>query len=169
MTDDDSHARAVDNAWKIHAAVAEWTRGVDSKASFVLTIEVAILAGVVNLMGGGHRLAHVHGPCANALLYTGIGGLVVAVVLVTWVMRPRTRNRRVLQEAPSNFVYFGHLNFRLAEGLESSLRNDDILPVLCRQLVVTGRIAWDKHNLLKWSLTTAMLGAVFVCAAAGLA
>ncbi len=56
MTEDDTHQNAIDNAWKIHGAVSDWTKSVDSKASFVLTIEVAILAGVISLMGGSRRL-----------------------------------------------------------------------------------------------------------------
>lgn len=169
MTDDHTHQNAIDNAWKIHAAISDWTKGVDSKASFVLTIEAAILAGVISMMGGSRQLAHLHGAWENLLLYVGIGAVVVALVLVAWVVRPRTRNHKVEQEAPYNFLYFGHLNFRLPEDVERALEHEDLLPVLSRQLVMMGRIAWDKHNLLKWSLTAAMLGTALVGAAAALA
>src|SRR3712207_62647 len=33
----------VDTAWRIHGAIADWTGKVDTKASFVLTIESALL------------------------------------------------------------------------------------------------------------------------------
>lgn len=169
MTEDDTHQNAIDNAWKIHGAVSDWTKSVDSKASFVLTIEVAILAGVISLMGGSRRLAHVQEFWWNVLLYMGIGALVVALVCVVWVVRPRTRKDKVEQEAPSNFIYFGHLNFLVPEDLERALKQEDVLPVLSRQLVTMGRIAWDKHNLLRWSLTAAMVGTALVGAAAALA
>lgn len=169
MTDDETHQKAIDNAWKIHAAISDWTKGVDSKASFVLTIEIAILAGLISMMGGSRRLAHLHGAWENGLLYVGIGALVGALVLVGCVVRPRTRSKKAEEEAPDNFVYFGHLNFRQPEDVERALEHEDILPVLSRQLVVMGRIAWDKHNLLKWSLTTAMLGTALVGVAAALA
>jgi hypothetical protein len=169
MNEHESHQHAVDNAWKIHGAVSDWTRSVDAKASFVLTIEVALLAGVVSMMGGSRRLAHLHGFWRNVLLYGGIAALVVALVSVAWVVRPRTRKNRVEQEAPRNFIYFGHLNFLRAEDVQRALEDEDILPVLSRQLVTMGRIAWDKHNLLKWSLTAAMLGTALVGGAAALA
>lgn len=169
MTEREIHQNAIDNAWKIHGAVSDWAKSVDSKASFVLTIEVAILAGVISMMGGSRRLAHLHGVWRNLLFYVGIGALVVALVFVTGVVRPRTRKDKVEQEAPNNFVYFGHLNFRLPEDVQRALKDEDILPVLSRQLIVMGRIAWDKHNLLKWSLTAAMLGTALVGTAAALA
>ena len=162
----DSDQNAVDNAWRIHAAIADWTKGVDSKASFVLTIESAVLAGVIALMGGHRRLAGVEGVFPNLLLYSGISLLAGAIVLVAWVVRPRTRNKNAKAESPHNFIYFGHLRFRQPADVERALQEEDILPMLSRQLVVMGQIAWVKHNQLKWSLNAALLGTALVGAAA---
>ncbi|MFD6548016.1 hypothetical protein, partial [Bacillus cereus] len=50
-------ADPIETAWKIHAALVDWTGKVDTKASFALTIESALLGGVVALSGDG-RVFH---------------------------------------------------------------------------------------------------------------
>lgn len=126
------------------------------------------MVGVVGLMGNGRRLADMEGFIENVLLYAGIGLLAVGIVLVVWVVRPRTRPDKVKQEAAEGYIYFGHLNFRSTSDVEQALKYQDILPVLSRQLVEMSRIAWNKHRLLKWSITAASGAVILLLIAAGL-
>ncbi|GAB3207623.1 hypothetical protein [Nocardia tengchongensis] len=48
-------------AWQIHAAIMDWIGKVDVKASFTLTLDVALLAGVVTLSRDGGLLSGLDG------------------------------------------------------------------------------------------------------------
>lgn len=60
-----------ETAWRIHAAIGEWTARVDAKASFALTLESAALAGIVALSDDGHLFGDLHGWGARAPVWTG--------------------------------------------------------------------------------------------------
>lgn len=154
----------IDSAWKIHAAIVDWTGKVDSKASFALAIESTVLAGVVSMTGGRRRLANL-GGWAEVLFLFGTAFLLASLLCVVYVVRPRLRSRNVSAERASNFVFFGHLKDWEADKLEEALRHQDLLPVLCRQLVNMSKIAWLKHRMLQLSLT----GAVVACGLIGAA
>ncbi|WP_433402558.1 Pycsar system effector family protein [Streptomyces sp. CA-146814] len=145
---------ALDNAWRIHTSVAEWTGRVDVKASVVLTLEIAILAGLVTVSTEGDmRMTGVR----LVLLLAGACLLVAAVVSAVLVLMPRMRARKVRDEVAADFVYFGHLRLwdpvRLAEALQQ-----DVLPVVTRSIVVNSDIAWRKHWLLRLSIVLALAG-----------
>ncbi|WP_422744754.1 Pycsar system effector family protein [Micromonospora sp. WMMD754] len=158
---------STDTAWKIHAALADWTGKVDAKASFALTIESAVLAGAVGLSNSGSRFGNLHGVWPLLTFWVGVGLLAVAVVLAVLVVMPRTRNKNVPTEWPANFIYFGHLQHWSPEPLEQALRDLDPLPMLSRQLVVMSRIACTKHRRVQESLAAALVGA-FLVAIAGM-
>ena len=156
----------VDTAWRIHGAVADWTGKVDAKASFALTIESAVLAGIITLSGSGHRL---HGPAGfwpRTMYWVGTSLVILGACLAVLVVAPRLRGGKVSGEAGRNFVYFGHLQHWTPGELEDALQNRDVLPVLTRQLVVMSQIAWTKHIRVKWSLYAASAGSVLVALAA---
>jgi len=155
----------VDSAWKIHTAIVDWTGKVDSKASFALAIESAVLAGVISMTGGRRRLANL-GGWAEVLFWSGMVFLLASLLCVVYVVRPRLRSKQVSAESASNFIFFGHLKDWNAEKLEEALRQEDVLPVLSRQLVNMSRIAWDKHRMLQLSLTGAAIAGGLISVAA---
>lgn len=155
-----------ETAWKIHAALVDWTGKVDAKASFALTIESAVLAGAVALWNSGTRFGKLSGPAPLVIFWAGVGLLAASVVLSVLVVMPRTRNKNIPVEWPSNFIYFGHLQHWSPEPLEQALRTLDPLPMLSRQLVVMSRIACVKHRRVQESLALAVGGAFLVAIAA---
>lgn len=152
-----SNPDPTDTAWKIHSALTDWTGKVDTKASFALTIESAVLVGVVTLSGNGRALADLHGW--GVFWYVlGVVILIAGLLSAVWVVRPRLRAQQVTGEVPTNFVYFGHLRQLTPGEVETNLRSDDILPVLSKQLVEMSKISWTKHRLVQVSLTLAPIG-----------
>jgi hypothetical protein len=149
----------IETAWRIHSAIADWTAKVDSKANFVLTIESALLVGVVALAGGNRRLSHLHGTLELTTFWMGVGALILAVLLVVDVVRPRLRRFQVDSEWAQNFIFFGHLRLWRGEDLIESLKSTDLLPMLSRQLVNTANVAWRKHSHLQISIWFLMVGA----------
>lgn len=147
----------IDAAWKIHAALIDWTGKVDTKASFALTIESALLAGVVTLSGEGRVFYHLSG-WAVFWYVLGIVLLVTAVLCAIWVVRPRLRDANLKNEAPKNVIYFGHLRHLTAEAVQDRLQDSSLLPVLSKQLVEMSKIAWTKHKIVQWSLSLAPAG-----------
>jgi hypothetical protein len=157
----------VETAWKIHAAVADWTGKVDSKASFVLAIETGVLAGIVQLAGGGHRLSSITGRLANGFFWVGVSLLVLGLLYAVGTVRPQLRGGPTLMsEAPRNFLYFGHLQHWDASTLETEMSRLDTLPMLTRQLVNMSNIAYSKHRRLQRSINCLVVGTSFVGIAA---
>ncbi|MBW1597406.1 Pycsar system effector family protein [Streptomyces sp. JJ38] len=142
----------------MHTSVAEWTGRVDVKASVVLTLEIAILAGLVTVSTEGDMAVR---GARLVLLWAGTCLLVASVVSSVMVLMPRMRARSVRAEASRDFVYFGHLRLwdpvRLAEAMKH-----DVLNVLTRSIVVNSGIAWRKHWLLRVSIALAMAGGILL-------
>lgn len=162
----DKRDQAIDNAWKIHQSLAEWTGKVDAKASFALAAESAVVAGIVTLAGEDRRLSNLPDLPEQLLFWTGLAALVVGVLFVVAVVTPQLRQRQLAQEWPSNYIYFGHLMHWDSDHLARHLHSDDILPVLARQLTAMSAIAWTKHRRLQVSLVLAVLGSTMVGGAA---
>ncbi len=147
--------------WRIHSALTDWTAKVDTKASFALTIESALLAGVVALSGSGRSLSDLSG-CAVFWYVLGILILILSVLMAVSVVAPRLRSQHLKSEASQNFIYFGHLRFLNATQVANHLNNSDIVPVLSRQLVVMSQIAWQKHRRVQLSLLLSPIGVAFL-------
>lgn len=154
----------VDTAWKIHSALVDWTGKVDTKASFALTVESAILVAITALSSNGRRLGRIDG-CAIWVLYIGVAVLALSALFAISVVSPNLRKRKVPSEVGENFIFFGHVRHWNPADLERALRERDPLPVLSRQLVVMSKIAWGKHERVKWSFLLAVLGALLVAGA----
>ncbi|MPQ96869.1 hypothetical protein GB931_02815 [Modestobacter sp. I12A-02628] len=161
MTDQDP----VDTAWRVHGALADWTGKVDTKASFVLTIESALLVTIIALSSSGRRLFGLDGA-ALILFWFGVASIVLGVVAVAMVVKPRVRRRDVAQEWHDNYIFFGHLKSWSPAELGEALSEKPVLPVLARQLVNMSKIAWRKHLLVEVSLLCAAVGTVLVALAA---
>ncbi|MFC8175239.1 Pycsar system effector family protein [Streptomyces sp. NPDC057325] len=159
---DPKHAQAVETAWRIHTELGNWTAKVDAKASFALTLESAATVGVIALSTDDHVLANLHGWGTRSLLWTGTILILISGIFSMLVVVPRLRARKVKAEAPSNFIYFGHLMHREADELTTALKKTDILPVLSRQLIAVSKIAWGKHRHVQLSFAIFGVGAVLV-------
>jgi hypothetical protein len=157
---------AVDTAWKIHAAVVDWTGKVDTKAAFTLAIESALLASMVNLSADGRAFGSIHGLWSNLCYWSGIALVVSAVFISAFVVRPRLRSKHAGGEANDNYIYFGHLRHWNPDDLPETLRNEDPLPVISRQVVHMSQITWTKHLLVQRSITAAACGAACLFVAA---
>ncbi|WP_326844569.1 DUF5706 domain-containing protein (plasmid) [Streptomyces sp. NBC_01558] len=154
---------AKETAWRIHAAIGEWTGRVDAKASFALTLESAALAGIIALSDNGHRFSRLHGYGARLPLWAGAGLILAGAVLAILVVAPRLRKGALLkQEAPQNFIYFGHLQYWDPTALTQKLAREDILPILSNQLVNMSKIAWRKHRFVQLSFLLAAAGGILV-------
>ncbi len=157
----------VDNAWKIHAALVDWTGKVDTKASFALTIESVVLAGVVTLSANGRVFDNLNGWFAIVLYILGVTMLIASALFAAWVVRPRLRSPNLKSESADAFVYFGHLRLLDKVAVQNHLENTPVLPVLAKQLVDMSKICWDKHRYVQWSMTAAVIGVALLGLCAG--
>ncbi|MFI8874531.1 Pycsar system effector family protein [Streptomyces sp. NPDC055243] len=154
-----------ETAWRIQAAVADWTAKADSKASFALTMQSTALA-VLGLLATSKRSAgDFDSTVPQLLLWIGVLLMVAGVSFATWAISPNLRKERRGPENDDDFLYFGHVRHLDPAVLEAALRDKDPLPSLSRQVVVMSEIAWNKHRRVQWSLLLAAAG----CAAFGLA
>lgn len=153
----------VDTAWRIHAALTDWTGKVDTKASFTLTIETAIMAGILALYGSGRALSGLQG-WRSVISGTGVAMLAVAMLLAVLVVIPRLRRiEHLKQEAESgHFIYFGHSRHLQPDQISGFIENIDLLPVLAHQHQKMAEIAWKKHRFVQASMIAAISGASLV-------
>ncbi|MCX5215634.1 DUF5706 domain-containing protein [Kitasatospora sp. NBC_00240] len=156
---------AVETAWKIHAALADWTGKVDAKASFALTVESAVLVAIGAIFNAGDRLRHLTGFWTNGFFWTGVAFIAVAALYAIAVVSPNIRRRAMPTEGSENFVFFGHLKQWKADDLVEALKTKDPLPVLSRQLIVMSEIAWTKHARVRISFILAVVGSALVALA----
>jgi Pycsar effector protein len=160
---------AVENAWRIHAALVDWTGKVDTKASFALAIEAAAVAAVITLTDKDRQLSHLEDGWQLGLFSAGVVLLVIGILLSVAVVIPQLRTRRAADEWPSGYIYFGHLRHWSPTALTDRLKGGDTLDVLARQLVAMSHIAWRKHRYLQLSLLSSVLGAGLILLAGLLA
>jgi hypothetical protein len=154
-----------ETAWRIQAAVADWTAKADSKASFALTMESTALA-VLGLLASSNRVASgLDAGASRLLLWIGVLFMAGGVGCAAWAISPNLRKERRGPESDDDFLYFGHIRHLDPGVLEAVLRDKDPLPALSRQVVVMSEIAWTKHRRVQWSLILAVAG----CTAFGLA
>jgi hypothetical protein len=161
-------SKALDFAWQIHAAVSQWSGRVDTKASIVLTLELAILGAITAFSKGQELLSQLSGiPLLSYRI--GIILLVGSALLAGVVVFPQLRRRRARRNWQLSLIYFGHLRrwepADLAQRL-AELSSQDQLRMLSRQLVASSQVTWSKNHRLQWSMLTALAGAVFVAISA---
>jgi hypothetical protein len=150
-------------AWRIHDALTCWAGQVDVKASFALTIESAVLAGVIALSQNGRRLDTLHGRALSAIYGVGIVMLGAGILAAATVVMPRLSSRkRLKQESSSNYIYFGHLRHWTPGDLETALRQDDVLPSLTRAVVAMSQHTWKKYRRMQLSLIFSVLGIALI-------
>ena len=154
-------ADAIDTAWRIHTQLADWTGKVDTKASFAMSIESAVLAVVIATSGGDELLGDFSG-LERIPYWLGIVLLATGIVAAMLAVIPQMGRSNTAVESEDNIVYFGHLRHWKPERLTSRLKEADILPMLARQLTIMSRIAWRKHRRLQLSFAAAMIGTLLL-------
>ena len=142
---------ALDNAWRIHDAQADWTGKVDAKASFVFAIQSAALTAVLGLTGLDKIYNDLDAWWKVALYTLGLALLAAGGVLAGIVVAPRLRSKVASSEAHENFVYFGHAREWKPKELADQIRDGDIIDQLARQIIVMAKIGWVKHRLVQVS------------------
>lgn len=156
---------AIEHAWKIHAALVDWTGKVDSKASFALTLESAILGAIAAFSTTERPLSGLTGGAVLAYR-AGVAGLVLAALCAVAAVIPRVRFWQTLSEWERNVIFFGHTrHWKDAAALAKALRESDMLDVLVRQHMAMSKIAWSKHVWVQASLALAVVGAGLVAGA----
>lgn len=155
----------MDDAWKAHAALVDWTGKVDAKASFALTLAAALLGAVVTFSAPSRPLASLTED--SLLAYrVGVGALAMAAVCAVVAVIPRIRFWATLSEWQSNVVYFGHLrHWTDPTDLAKAWERLDVLEMLARQQISVSKIAWSKHKFVQFSLGLAVVGSALVAAA----
>lgn len=159
-------SRGVEFAWKVHAAITDWTAKVDTKAAIVLSLGGIVLGFFVTLSGSGRALVGLTG-WRQVVSSTGIGLASAGVLIAAFVVMPRLNSRSARKSWNGNFIYFGHLRYWSQQELEKrlvSLDEPTELAVLSVQLIAASKIAWRKHRLLQVAmlLLGAGIGMVFV-------
>jgi len=159
-----SNDKAIEQAWKIHAAQAEWTGKVDAKASFAFAVESAIIATTVALSANGRLFSNLDGWLDGALYWIGVLSLLAGAFFALVVVRPRLKADVVKKMAKENFIYFGHVQYWESDDLAHALKERDILPVITRQIVVMADIAWQKHRWVQLSMSLGGVGGALLVA-----
>lgn len=149
---------AIEQAWKIHAAQADWTARVDAKATFAFTIESASIATAVALSAQGRLFSVILSGIEAVLYWTGLLTLLVGASFAILVVIPRLRAATVKTTHPHNYIYFGHVKHWNSDNLAQALQARDILPVITRQIVVMADIAWQKHRWVQISMSLGAAG-----------
>ena len=154
----ESEDRAVDIGWRIHSQLADWTGKVDNKASFAVSIESAVLIGIIATSDKGE----IFGDLAGAELicyWIGFGFLGVAIFSAIAAVFPQIGRRPSEAVWKNGIIFFGHLKWWSVGNLTNELRDSNILQMLSHQLITMSIILWRKHRFLQCSFWAATLGA----------
>ncbi|MEW2194056.1 Pycsar system effector family protein [Streptomyces microflavus] len=151
---------ALDIAWRIHAVLMDWMGKIDAKATFALSLELAILTALATLtVADGPRPLHLHkATIAVAAYWVAFGLLVASVMLSVYAVAPRLRTENAARDRSGGFIYFGHLRHWNPAALTEAISTERVLPVVSQQLVEVSRICWRKHRIVQCSLILAALG-----------
>lgn len=149
---------AIEQAWKIHQAQADWTGKVDAKASFAFAIESAAIATTVALSGESRLFSDRSAGMIDVLYWVGLLALLAGAFFAVAVVIPRLKSDGALKASRSNYIYFGHVRHWEPHDLAEALNTRDILPVITQQIVVMGDIAWQKHRWVQVSMWCGAIG-----------
>lgn len=155
---------ALENAWRIHDAQLDWTAKADAKAAFAFGVDSAAIAAVVALFSSDKVFHRFDQWWLIALFVLGALCLLAGSVFSALGVAPRLRAKLSRSEAASNHIYFGHTRHWDAADLEESLREDDLVTQLSRNIVQAARISWKKHVAVTWSLWLTMASGIVFAA-----
>lgn len=153
---------AIEQAWKVHQAQADWTGKVDAKASFAFAIESAAIATTVALSGDNRLFSGRSAGMIDVLYWIGLLALLAGAFFAVAVVIPRLKSDSALKASKRNYIYFGHVRHWEPDELAEALKSRDILPVITRQIVIMGDIAWQKHRWVQVSMWCGAFGGLFL-------
>ncbi|ARC58391.1 hypothetical protein AS850_14995 [Frondihabitans sp. 762G35] len=156
--------RAIDNAWKIHDAQLDWTAKADAKAAFAFGLDSAVIAAVVALFSADKVFHHFSHWWLIVLFILGSVLILAGSISSAIGVAPRLRAKDAKHESLSNHIYFGHACHWEATNLEASLRNEDLLPQLSRNIIQAAVVSWKKHVAVTWSIRFTMASGVVFAA-----
>jgi hypothetical protein len=158
-----SERTQMDLAWRMHDATAQAIDKADTKAGFAATVETALAAVVLTLVSQSHG--------SPLVARVSLGVALVALGSALLVVVPRF-HRPADALVPGEFLYFGAVRRRSVEQLldrhiDPQLSRDKVahpLVAVTHHAKRLADIAWTKHQWLRVSFATAVLGAVFAVA-----
>jgi hypothetical protein len=173
-TADADETKAREHAWSVLQAIQTWTSRIETKASFLLTLESALF-----VFFGSQLLRYTIEqenelvfsqamvlmlntyPFAGQVIMLGLGLLLVSIfALVNCLAFPLwEKGRRA--EKPSNGIYFGHLESSKEADIIRLFREDQ-LNQLAREAKRSSSIAWQKQVRLKISTGLTVLGVAVI-------
>ncbi|MFI0943882.1 Pycsar system effector family protein [Streptomyces sp. NPDC021020] len=153
------HEEAVATAWRLHSSLAEWTGRIDAKASFALTIESALLAGVGAASSTGRVFGGLSEWWARAELWVGVVLLALSALAAVLAVLPREGPAHGVPPGPDDYLFYGDLHQWTPQNLAERLGLADPLTALTGQIVTMSAIIWAKHRLVRQSLLLAVAGA----------
>lgn len=141
-----------DFGWRVHAAILDWTKNVDQKASITL----AIITGVGGLaatqvFGDKGSLHAIQGDQLWAIRVMGAAFL-AAGFFALYAVFPNLKRRRTKELSNTGLIFFGHLRHRSVDDIRSALtalEDNEVRQQLASQLHATSDIAWKKHARLQ--------------------
>ncbi len=160
MTDKD----VIDNAWKIHAAQADWTGKVDAKATFAFAFCSAVIGITVGLSAKDRLYSGLANGVAVTFYWIGLLALLAGAVFAITAVIPRLKSDGLQKASSENFIYFGHTQHWEPEDLAEALTSRDILPVITKQITVMADIAWQKHRWVQISMWCGASGGALLVA-----
>jgi hypothetical protein len=154
----------VQHGWMVHQAVQTWTNQSETKASFVLGIEVALFVffGQRAVNPGEDIEKEIIDRVPLLFLFSlGLVCLFAALGAVVLVVLPRLREKHLARERHDHGIFFGHLKGLEEDRIKELLTGGTVLDQLAHQLKVASQIAWTKHKRLQASMFFGTAG-VFV-------
>lgn len=149
--------------WAIYNSHAEWIARVDTKASVLLALQGVALGVVLSLTDEYRPLsaaALANHPFKVLLFGLGVLTILVSVVLALAVVVPQL-GKSVKRPQAEGFIYFGHSRHWGGDEIEKALSRS-LTYELSRQIVILGKVAWEKHRNAKWSAILFVAGAALV-------
>lgn len=165
----DDSAEGIEFAWKVHESLSTWTGRVDTKASIMLTLELATLSFAVALTDGTKLFASLSG-WRQSFFVAGLALLGIGICAAMAVVFPQLARRRNRRDWRSGLIYFGHLRYWNRDALQTALMSltpVEVLAALSSQLIMMATIAWRKHVLLQASVGCGFSGVVALTVAGG--
>jgi hypothetical protein len=155
----------VQHGWMVHQAVQTWTNQSETKASFVLGIEVALFVffGERAVNPGEDIEKEIINQETLLFLYSlGLVCLFAALGAVVLVVLPRLREKHLARERHDHGIFFGHLKGLGEDRIKELLTGGTVLDQLAHQLRITSEIAWTKHKRLHVSMIFGTVGVFLV-------
>lgn len=142
----------VEFGWRVHAAIQDWIKNVDQKASITLAIVTAVGGFALSQVFGEKGSLHaVHGDQLWPIRVMG-AAFVAAGFCALYAVFPNLKRSRTKKLAGTGLIFFGHLRHRSVDEIDVALADLDdagIRRQLASQLQATSGVAWKKHARLQ--------------------